>query len=73
MAHDAILYMHQDHCSIFVINWYKFTKYVVILILIVIVITAITLLALQNTMQVNAAVQGVGPLYNASITYMEFA
>ncbi|GAB6944243.1 hypothetical protein [Vulcanisaeta sp. JCM 14467] len=54
------------------INKNEFTKYLVISILMAITITTITSLASQNTIQVNVAVQGVGPLGNASITYMEF-
>ncbi|WP_054856769.1 hypothetical protein [Vulcanisaeta sp. JCM 16159] len=54
------------------INKNEFTKYVVITILMAITIVSITSLASQNTTQVNVTIQGVGPLRNASITYMEF-
>ncbi|BDR91698.1 hypothetical protein [Vulcanisaeta souniana] len=54
------------------INKNEITKYAVITILMVITITTITSLASQNTIQVNVVVQSMGPLGNASITYMEF-
>ena len=44
----------------------------VISILMAITITTVASLASQNTIQVNVTVQGVGPLGNASITYIEF-
>ncbi|ADN50969.1 hypothetical protein [Vulcanisaeta distributa] len=54
------------------INKNEFTKYVVITILMAITVVTITSPASQNTMQVNVTIQGIGPLRNASVTYMEF-
>jgi len=47
-------------------------KYVVISLISIIAVMAMVIVASQNTTQVNVVVQGVGPLSNATITYMEF-
>lgn len=50
----------------------RYIKYVVIAIIIVITIMALASISRSNVIQVNVKVQGIGPLSNATVTYMGF-
>ncbi|MGC9153848.1 MAG: hypothetical protein ACP5GY_09015 [Vulcanisaeta sp.] len=47
-------------------------RYMVIPLISIIAVMAMVIMASQNTIKVNVNAQGVGPLGNASITYMEY-
>ncbi|GAB6946747.1 hypothetical protein JCM16161A_08770 [Vulcanisaeta sp. JCM 16161] len=50
----------------------RYIKYVVITAAITILIMAMVSISQSNTMQVRVEIQGIGPLSNATVTYMEF-
>lgn len=50
----------------------RYIRYVVIAVMAMIIIMALELASQSSTIQVNINVQGVGPLSNATVTYMEF-
>ncbi len=50
----------------------KYIKYVVITVMIAILIMALKSVSQPNTIQIRVEVQGMGPLVNATVTYMEF-